>query len=462
MYYYRFFLEYLPIKSHQGIKRFTVYCTLAIILFAFLYSCTGGRIVLIPEINTFLGIYFREPFEILLILHIALFISYLKYSPQRNSEYIFLNSLPVSRNYFSTRFIFHDLIKHLWFIGLVIIHYSVLITVSPISHLIRLSFLSFLLYLIMVLSNTILHLYFSAPGRVTLRTIYPGKYNSVLSAAVIIVAFALNLVFILFPSLASGIYYLMISTLMLITIYCLHKISEISFYKWRKSNPVYVKAQTEENVGSHPLKSNIIIQFFKNINPFIYKNLLRIIRKNKTSSLFLTSLFLMLNYALAINNTNINDAETILFGFSHLYIFLFVFKSMEVLSPDVESQDIIYSNPVKKLSWILSVFLPVFLWLAVIITILTVLMLVSGGVLNHTIILWLRTILSAACITIIAFNLNAINFPDFKKARKHFLYLLILLMNLAMVQFKVYLILCLVIIGITLLILKSIRLYKVV
>jgi len=376
-----------------------------------------------PDPDTFLMVFFKEPFIMTLGLYTTWFISSFRTLPSRREEFRLLNSLPIANKKICDYFIVKDLLQYGWAPGFIIILNLGLLSVSPFSHLIRLSLLTLFIYIIIIIIKICLHIFIAIKRKGFEIYKYPIQNNPIIMA-LIITGFALTqLACIVNPALSSGTFFVISVMMSGAVCFSLLFLAQKLFDRWKNENLAFrIRTDgSEEMLSSGHTVSNFF-QRFPDFNPLLIKNILKIVRGKNRISLLLTVIFILCAYLLSLNNERIEDSIAVLFGILCFYAFLFAYRTINQFTSDHEPPELIYLLPLKKKDIYVFHLLPLWGWFFIVAFLCTMLILVSGSPLSSAGIFLLKSMAAGFIFLQVAFNYTFSAYPDNKKAKKHFIY----------------------------------------
>ena len=407
-------------------------------------------------------VFFKEPFIMILGLYTAWFISSFRTMPSRRKEFNLLNSLPINDRRICNYFMGRDFFQNAWVPGLTIFLYLSLLSVTPVSHLIRLSLLTLLIYFIFIVLKVSLHLLIAVKRKGFEVYKYPDQNNPILMI-LNITGFALSqLVFILNPQLSSGtffvIFMIFLSSICLSLLMLAHKF----FNRWKNGNLVFrIKADSTKEMISSEYSGSNLFQKYPKFHPILIKNILKIIKGKNRLSLLLTVVFISFAYLVSLNNERLEDSIAVLFGILCFYTFLFSYRAINQFTSNNESPELIYLLPLKKWDLYVYHFVPLWLWIAIVALLCTILILVSCSSLALAGIFLLKSMAAGFIFLQGALNYTLGSYPNNKKAKKHFLYWCVSMLVLSAVFYIYAIIVIILMVIISFFPLRKMKLYKV-
>jgi hypothetical protein len=459
------FLGSLPVRVRNTVARATAVLFVVAIGVVILFGATGSRLHELPDQEALIDGFFRTVFVPIIVLLIAWYVASLKLDPARAREYVFLNSLPLSRNGFHRLFLVAELSRFPWVPFAMLVLLSALAVVTPAPYLIRLNILALAAYGLLQIGGITLHLAVSLKRVVGRSTGFPAKNSPLIQLAVAVAYGAMPVIWILYPrQISGGSFWVVFGVLAVITI-TLFSISKFVFEKWRGTNVILRSMDTGDkspglsyrtwarilSTAPVPLRSN----------PLLTRNLVRSSREASVVSRFITALsFVAIACLIAMNNDSIEDAVTILSGMFSVYAFFVVMRAMNRLGADEEPPALIYSMPVTKAQLYLSVFVPLAGWLASIALALAILVILAGGgVALAARFVWMSLLISLIFCAI-GVSVAVGGYPRGKDALKRFLGWMLVLAVLVLIFYKFRAVVMVAAVFLSLLLLLRTRLYR--
>ncbi len=375
----------------------------------------------VPDSNQLLGIFFKEPFVVLVCVLIAWHVASARFRPSRLDEYKLLNSLPVPAQDVCDRFIRQDAGRYSWVLALNFAIYLGLLPVAPISYLSRLSILTALSFVLLIVLNVALQIAAATRWNNSGRYSYPCGNHPLIMTVVIVSYAVLQLTFLARPDWASDIFFWIALGLLLAATWFARAFAQSAFRRWQLENRAFA-ARSENRPASKRQWLHVSNPFrlLPILNPLLLKNLVKLRRESNKASIILTVGFVMLAYLSAMNNEDPEDALAVMVAFAGIYSFLFALRSMRHLSPEEESPDFIYSSPISKSHLYFSVFTPAFVAAFFVLTAVSGLLFFSenGGRLASLFLL--RSQIVATIFLLAATNFGLGSYPDAKRGQRRF------------------------------------------
>ena len=178
-------------------------------------------------------------------------------------------------------------------------------------------------------------------------------------------------------------------------------------------------------------------------------------------SVLVTVIFIICAYLVSMNNENIGDAISVLFGIFCFYTILFSYRVINQFASSLESPSLIYLLPLKKRDLYICHFIPTLGWVFLVAFLFTVLILTSGSSLESAGIFLLKSIAAGFIFLQGSFNYTLGSYPDIKKAKKQVIYWCVLLLILSAIFYVFAIIVVLFMVMVSLYQLKKIKFYKV-
>jgi hypothetical protein len=369
-------------------------------------------------------------FSILLVpviyLMIAWYIASLKRDPARTSEYLYLNSLPLSNSHCRSLFLLSVLYRFAWVpIGLLILMLAIG-AIAPVFYLVRLNIFMIILYPFLQIVGTTLHLASSLKtGRLHIRD-FPAKNSPLIQSWIVIAFGAVPVVCVLLPTVVSGgVFWAVLGGSTLVGTGVVYAYIVV-FDRWRAENTVFRRGeiignrmgltyQTCERILSVPFGS-------RRPNPLLVNKLVRSSRDQSFVSRFLASLlFIVTAFLLAMNNESIHEAVTVLSWIFSIYAFLVVLRIITRCGADEEIPEMIYELPVTRTQFYISLLLPPLAWLTTVALSLAIMVACAGGWFFVAAGLFLRSLLLSLILCLIGVSFAISRYPDWRSALKRFL-----------------------------------------
>lgn len=389
----------------------------------------------------------------------------LKLDPARASEYVFLNSLPLSSSGMHWLFLVSGVSRFPWAPFGMLVLLSVPAVVAPVPFLIRLNVLALAGYTLAQTAGFTLHLAVSLKRAGGKSASFPAKNSPLIQLGVVVAYTSMPIIWILRPGhISGGSFWIVFGMWVLITI-ALFLISKRVFERWRGRNVILRSTDTHGrsprmgyrawarilSTALVPLKSN----------PLLVKNLVRSGREASAGSRFtLAFFFVAIAFLIAMNNESIHDAVTVLSGMFHVYAFFVVMRTMGRLGADEEPPALIYSMPVTRAQLYLSVLVPLMGWLASIAFALAILVILAGGGAALAARFVLMSLLISLVYCAIGVSFAVSGYPRPKDALKRFLSGVFALAVVVVILYKYRTVVMVVAVLCSLLLVLRKRLYK--
>ncbi|MDH3216503.1 MAG: hypothetical protein OEN01_09460 [Candidatus Krumholzibacteria bacterium] len=454
-----------PVHVRDTVARVAAALLIVSISVVVYLSATGPRLHELPDQEALIDVFFRIVFVPIMVLLVAWYIASLKLVPARASEYVFLNSLPLSRSSMHRLFLISGMCRFPWVPFCMSVLLWALAVVAPASFLIRLNVLALAVYALLQTAGITLHLVVSLKRAGGTSTSFPAKNSPLIQLGVVMAYAALPVIWILYPGqISGGSFWLVVGACGLIAI-TLFAVSKHVFESWRGTNVILRSIDMRDgsprmgykawarvlSVALVPLKSN----------PLLIRNLVRSSREASLGSRFILGLFFVaISFLIAMNNESIQDAATILSGMFYLYAFFVVMKDMDRLGADEELPALIYSMPVTKGQLYLSVFVPMIVWLATIALVQAILVVLAGGGVALAARFVLMSILISLVFCVIGVSSAVGGYPNRTDALKRFLSGMFSLAVLIVILYKYRLVVMVAVVFLSLLSLLRSRLYR--
>ncbi|MDH3217151.1 MAG: hypothetical protein OEN01_12835 [Candidatus Krumholzibacteria bacterium] len=428
-------------------------------------GATGSRLHKLPDQEAIIDLFLRTVFVPIIVLLIAWYIASLKLAPARASEYVFLNSLPLSSSGMHRLFLVSGVCRFPWVPFGMSVLLSALAMVAPAPFLIRLNIIALAVYTLLQTAGITLHLAVSLKRAAGKSASFPAKNSPLIQLGVVMTYAAMLPIWILYPGqISGGSFWIVLGACALITI-TLFAVSKRVFERWRGTN-VILRSMDARHTSPRmsygawarilstplvPLRSNALL----------IRNLVRSSREASVGSRFIPALFFVaISFLIAMNNESIQDAVTILSGMFCLYAFFVVVRGMDWLGADEEPPALIYSMPVTKAQLYLAVFVPVISWLALIALVQAILVILAGG----GVVLAARFVLMSLLISVVFCAIGVSSavsgYPNRKDALKLFLSGMLALAALIVILYKYRLAVMVAVVFLSLLLLLRKRLYR--
>jgi len=265
------------------------------------------------------------------------------------------------------------------------------------------------------------------------------------------------------PRLASGYLFWIVFGLLLTAGYVSLLVARILFDKWQRRNLAF-RMSVGSTTGARPISLPFTnsVDMFSKLSPLLCKNLLKIMREKQSFSVVLTASYVFLVYMVSMNNVFLQDRISVLLALSYLYSFIYAYRSTNHFSPDEESPALIYAFPYRKSEFLLSVFTPAIAWLAIVITFLTCMILISGSGVVSAGRFWLQSFLVASTVLSIAANLALAFYPEIKEAQKRFVRWTIILVLLMAAFYRFHIVIAILLVSLSFYMLHRMKFYKTV
>ena len=454
-----------PVHVRDTVARATAVLFIVAIVLVVIFGATGSRLHELPDQEALIDGFFRTVFVPVIVLVIAWYVASLKLNPDRVSEYVFLNSLPLSSSGMHWLFLVSGVSRFPWVpIGMLVL-LSALAVVTPAAFLIRLNVLALATYTLSQTAGVTLHLAVSLKRPGGKSASFPAKNSPLIQLGVAMAYAAMPVICILYPGqISGGSFWIVFGVWAFITI-TLFFISKCVFERWRGTNVILRSINTRDssprmsyrawarvlNTALVPLKSN----------PLLIRNLVRSSREASVGSRFILALFFVaITFLIAMNNESIQDAVTILSGMFYVYAFFVVMRAMDRLGTDEEPPALIYSMPVTKAQLYLSVFVPLIGWLASIALALAILVILAGGGVALAARFVLMSLLISLAFCAIGVSFAVSGYPRPRDALKRFLGGMLALAVLIVILYEYRAVVMIVAMFLSLLLLLRKRLYR--
>lgn len=385
------------------------------------------------------GAFIQGPFIIQTLLLVVWFIVSIKPKPSRLEEFRFLLSLPISPERIFHRFFLSDIFRFSW----IPILFSVsLLGLTPVSSLaflsrpILLSAVFFLLCLALMLCLQLILCFGSAKSAAPN---YLTRCNPVVQGAVLVVFAGALLMIMLIPMSVSNLsYWTMLLALVFATLFLVAISKRLFVVLYARNHWMKTARSCEQSTGvNDSLLVRILGKGLSAFNPLLFKNIIQSQRsRTRFSRLMLATGFVSAAYLMAMNNQNWEDTISVLLGLNIIYIVWYSSATINRFSPEVEPTQITFTFPISKLQFYFSVFVPALTWVLLVSAVMAFLIVVSGGGLSSAVEFWLKSILAGSVLLGIAMNSGVANYPNLKRAHKHFGYWLLVLIITSALLYK--------------------------
>ncbi|MFQ5675565.1 MAG: hypothetical protein ACE5G1_06665 [bacterium] len=159
----------------------------------------------------------------------------------------------------------------------------------------------------------------------------------------------------------------------------------------------------------------------KTRNPFLYKNIILLLRSNsKVVNSGLTFLFFMVAYLLAMNNITHSDILDVLLAFTVFYILLYNLVSINRFNQQEEASQILFSLPVTKSGLYLSILIPISAWLVTVVTLLTGWLWLKDFAIRQLASFWLNAFIAVLVTATTSLNCAMGHYPNLKRAQNRY------------------------------------------
>jgi hypothetical protein len=345
-----------------------------------------------PDAERFLAVYFKGPFlfDLTLWMTWTLVLKHNRFIPFK--EYHFLNSLPLPPEAMVCRFLFENVKSCLWIPILSLVPLLELRSVSPLSHLCRLGFLSGSAFVFSMLFNARLQL-------ATLSRKRPHKPVRGIVLLTIAVYAASHSAFILLPKWASGLGF-GISAVFLtaLSFWLIFDIRRI-FMRIQNSTPCVLHQRVGLAGWSPPQKKNAFSGSV--FHPLWLKQIVQWKRMKSRSSMTGVVFLIAASYLAGANNAYPRDRAAVMLVLDLLYIVVFAVDGMQRFSAAEESSQILYSLPLSRRAFFVSAFLPVWFWMVA--------------------VFFTEVLLASSTAAFAAAAFVCGNYPDIRSAQQRFL-----------------------------------------
>ncbi len=372
----------------------------------------------------FLIVYTEEVFPIQIIMMIAWYVMGIKPLANRKDEYMFLSGLPLTGKQIFIRFFVNDLHRFCWIPAVNAVLFSILIQISSVNYVAPLVIFSFVSFLFCCVLLHWLHLCVLG---VKASASYLRRYNPLSLCIILLTYMVSNVVFLKwnheFNTLIFCIGILVIPILSLVLLQAVAK----RFQKLDQQN--YWLKQSEKNDESKTadqsaFRLKVRTAFSRlNINPLLYRNW----RQSQISSTskqtnLLILVFISLAYIVSRNNEHADDMISVLRGIMLIFYAVYSYTVLNKLHPSIESPALIYSLPVRKRDFYLSVYAPLFFILMLINTLITVWLFSTTHLPGACLAFWCHSSMGIVLWVTTSVNCGVANYPDMGMAKKKLLY----------------------------------------
>ncbi len=394
-------------------------------LMLLLWSSVGANLNRIPaDPILFFEMYIKEIFPFFLLGNIVWFVMLRRYLPSRNEEFKFLRSLPVRKRHLSFHFFLQEWSRFVWMPLVCFILLVGFYQLAPIAHIFRLSILLLLLYTSLLALMKIAE-FWLALRKSDMAEPLARTHSGVALGLVVLWAFG-QVALILSPALVSGLIFWALSLFFFLLMVLLAVLYQHLFLSWCDLNLVH-RSGTHKT-ASHSRLFNYA-QF--RLHPLLYRYALKQHRQKRFFSTLLTGIFIFLAYLAALNNQRLDDFLSVLFAIFIFYALVFSFRSIRQLSPDEESERLLYALPIKKSMLYFSFWLPSALFLSLMSLLFSALAWSHGLPLLNVAIFLAKLEVSAVLLFSVALNSAVTHYPQIKKAETRFFYWLLALVILS-------------------------------
>ncbi len=406
-----------------------------------------------PGNTLFFELFIKELFLAVVIGGIFWYIQQLRPKPERLQEFFFLNSQPLSHSQIALHFLAKDILSTGWLPGMTVFLLFALANVAPLPHIVRVGIFILLLYVTLIIWSSAAH--FATSSR---------KYNplSTLNPLIVFATFSLYLIFtlwaILVHSALSGCSFWLIVLLVFFIDILSIWLYLIIFARWQRQNRVYRVPEPHRYFQQRTSRWHF--QMYR-LSPILVKNLLRITRGKSRFVLILTSAFVLCGYLFSRNNQRLEDFLAILMTSVILYAIIFAYRSQHLLAAQLESTQILFALPIRRLSLYLSTLLPALLWMLLINSVFFILALTTETGLRQALFFGLKSFSLSAGFLIASMNFTFASYPNLNAAQKHFLYWGLSYLELMAVLFAYWYPIFIAMVGLSFLTITTRKLYRV-
>lgn len=409
----------------------------------------------------FLTFYTQEVFPIQIIMMIAWYVTGIKSLDNRRDEYMFLSGLPLTAKQIFTRFFVSDLFRFIWIPAINSVLFIVLIKVSSVNYVAPLAIFSFVSF---VLCCALLHwLHLRIPG-VKASTNYLRRYNPLPLSIILPLYMISNIIFLRWNNEFNALVFCMIILVMSILSLVLLQAAARRFQRLDRQN-YWLKQRAGNDIRNTAHRSvfrlNVRALFTRlNINPLLYRNW-RQSQISSTSKLnnLLILVFISLAYLVSRNNEHADDMISVLQGIMLIFYAIYSYTVLNKLDPSIESPALIYSLPIAKRDFYLSVYTPPFFILMLINTLIAVWLFSTTHLPGAIVTFWCNSSAGIILWLTTSVNCGVANYPDMGVARKKLLCWYFVYMILGAIFFKYFWITLLILFMLTFVHLMNIKLY---
>jgi len=459
------FLWRVPVPVRDTVARAAAALLIVAVGLAVYLGATGSRLHQHPDPEALIDLFFRTIFVPIIVLSIAWYIASLKLVPARASEYVFLNSLPLSSSGMHRLFLISGVCRFPWVPFGMAVLLSSLAVVAPVSFVIRLNVLVLAVYTLLQTAGITVHLAVSLNRAGGKSSSFPAKNSPLIQLGVVIAYATMPIIWILFPGQISGGSFWVIAGACALIIITLFAVSSRVFARWRGTNVIL--RSTGNRDGSPRMDYRAWARVLRAVrapfksNPLLIRNLVRSSRETSLGSRSILALFFVaISFLIAMNNESIQDAVTMLSGMFCLYAFFVVMKSTDWLGADEEPPELLYSMPVTRAQLYLSVFVPMVGWLATIALVQGLLVILAGG----GVVLAARFVSMSLLVSLVFCAIGVSSavgaYPNRQDALKRFLGGMLALAVLVVILYKYRLVVMVAVGSLSLLLLLRKRLYR--
>ena len=410
---------------------------------------------------SFLIVYTKEVFPIQIIMMIAWYVMGIKPLDNRRDEYMFLSGLPLTARNIFTRFFVNDLLRFLWIPIINMILFSILLKASSINYVAPLVIFSVISF---IFCCALLHcLHFWIPG-IKAQYNYLRRYNPLPLSIVIPLYMISNIIFLKWnDEFNTPIFCVIILVIPILSLIFLQtagkrfqKLNDRNY--WLKQND----GKEINNTGNSGfIRMNVNRLFSRlNIDPLLYRNW-RQSQLSSTSKLnnLLLLVFISLAYLVSCNNEHSEDMILVLQGIMLIFYAIYSFTVLNKLHPSIESPALIYSLPIRKRDFYLSVYTPPFFTLMLINTLVAVWVFSTTHLPRASLALWCNSSAGIVLWLTTSVNYGVANYPDIKMAKKKLLYWYFGYLISGTIFYKYFWITLLILFTLSFIQLKRMRLY---
>jgi len=384
-----------------------------------LLAGSGERLNRIPDADALL-VFFKEPFVIFSLICLGWFISTLRSNADSCEEFKSLIALPLSGRTLYDHHIYREWWNTLWVPACLSVVYAGLAQTAPWPYLVRLAMVSFFAHPLVLLVSHFAHLLLTMQRR--------GGGNFLFRAEPWIMA-AATFLFLLCalaglvrPPLISGFSFWLVLLAAGWAIIILQRINGRLFTAWLQSNSLFRTPMLKRR--GYSMTASTLLMGLLPVNPWLWRNLIRGLRRRNRGFLAMTSVFILLSYLASMNNRIPADRAGVLLAISLGYTAVFAYQWLQRLTAAEESVQVLHALPVKTLSWFAGLTLPPMVWLILVYIVFTTLIAAYSTTL--AIVFLLRSLLLGAWMLLMAAAAGLGAFPDVKKGQKTYLYLMLI------------------------------------